>query len=139
MNAPTHPGARVGRTIRVFNEEGKTLELHVQGPFLLRPGRSKATTSIMHPRTYLQIGEHKPAPVLTAITFDSSTTRSRSAWLPDRLTRARLENACAARYPVAHRSCEPRLNYRINFHDLRGAVGGTAHAGIPRPPYKTNR
>ena len=169
MNAPTlfQAAQRVGRTIReIFNEEGKTLEasdVKFDVSFLLGGqirGNAVAVQDLfgrqLHRATqdtpYLQIGEHKYGkPVLDrAITFDSDLYDALKIGLVSMNSTLR-SNLCVGLpidIVIARRdACDAKLNYRIEpgepyFHDLRerwSAALRAAHAGIPRPPYKTNR
>ena len=159
---------RVGRTVRtIFNEEGKTLEAadvkfdvslllggQIKGErprlFMLYPAGNFIECTRDTP--YLQIGEHKYGkPVLDrAITFDSDLYDALKVGLVsvDSTMRSNLSVGLPLDILVVRRdTCEAEVNYRIEpgepyFHDLRerwSAALRAAHAGIPRPPYKTER
>jgi putative proteasome-type protease len=159
---------RVGRTIReIFNEEGKTLEAadvkfdvsfllggQIKGerPRLFMLYSAGNFIECTQDTPYLQIGEHKYGkPVLDrAITFDSDLYDALKIGLVsvDSTMRSNLSVGLPLDIVVARRDAyDAELNYRIEpgepyFHDLRerwSAALRAAHAGIPRPPYKTNR
>jgi putative proteasome-type protease len=101
---------------------------------------------------YLQIGEHKYGkPVLDrAITYDIDLYDALKVGLVsvDSTMRSNLSVGLPLDILIARRdACDAELNYRIEpgepyFHDLRerwSAALRAAHAGIPRPPYKSNR
>jgi putative proteasome-type protease len=159
---------RVGRTIReLFNEEGKTLEasdvkfdvsfllggqIKDERPRLFMLYSAGNFIECTQDTPYLQIGEHKYGkPVLDrAITFDSDLYDALKIGLVsvDSTMRSNLSVGLPLDIVVARRDVyDAELNYRIEpgepyFHDLRerwSAALRAAHAGIPRPPYKTNR
>ena len=99
---------------------------------------------------YLQIGEHKYGkPVLDrAITYDIDLYDALKVGLVsvDSTMRSNLSVGLPLDLLIARRDvCDAELNYRIEpgepyFHDLRerwSAALRAAHAGIPRPPYRT--
>jgi putative proteasome-type protease len=101
---------------------------------------------------YLQIGEHKYGkPVLDrAITYDIDLYDALKVGLVsvDSTMRSNLSVGLPLDLLIARRDvCDAELNYRIEpgepyFHDLRerwSAALRAAHAGIPRPPYRTTR
>jgi putative proteasome-type protease len=100
---------------------------------------------------YLQIGEHKYGkPVLDrAITYDIDLYDALKVGLVsvDSTMRSNLSVGLPLDVLVARRdACDAELDYRIEpgepyFHDLRerwSAALRAAHAGIPRPPYKSS-
>ena len=100
---------------------------------------------------YLQIGEHKYGkPVLDrAITYDIDLYDALKVGLVsvDSTMRSNLSVGLPLDVLVMRRdACDAELSYRIEpgepyFHDLRerwSAALRAAHAGIPRPPYKTS-
>jgi putative proteasome-type protease len=101
---------------------------------------------------YLQIGEHKYGkPVLDrAITYDIDLYDALKVGLVsvDSTMRSNLSVGLPLDILIARRdACDAELNFRIEpgepyFHDLRerwSAALRAAHAGIPRPPYKSSR
>jgi putative proteasome-type protease len=101
---------------------------------------------------YLQIGEHKYGkPVLDrAITYDIDLYDALKVGLVsvDSTMRSNLSVGLPIDVLIVRRdACDAELNYRIEpgepyFHDLRerwSAALRAAHAGIPRPPYKSVR
>ena len=159
---------RAGRTIRqLYDEEGKALEasdVKFDVSFLLG-GQIKGERPRLFmlyaagnfiectPDTpYLQIGEHKYGkPVLDrAITYDIDLYDALKVGLVsvDSTMRSNLSVGLPIDVMIARRdACDAELNYRIEpgepyFHDLRerwSAALRAAHAGIPRPPYRTTR
>ena len=157
---------RVGRTVRqLYDVEGKALEasdVKFDVSFLLG-GQIKGERPRLFmlyaagnfiectPDTpYLQIGEHKYGkPVLDrAITYDIDLYDALKVGLVsvDSTMRSNLSVGLPIDILIARRdACDAELNYRIEpgepyFHDLRerwSAALRAAHAGIPRPPYRT--
>jgi putative proteasome-type protease len=156
----------VGRAIRqIFHQEGEALEAsdvkfdvsfllggQIKGErprlFLLYAAGNFIECTQDTP--YLQIGEHKYGkPVLDrAITYDSDLYDALKIGLVsvDSTMRSNLSVGLPIDIIIARRDAlVAELNYRIEpgepyFHDLRerwSAALRAAHAGIPRPPYKT--
>jgi putative proteasome-type protease len=156
----------VGRAIRqVFLEEGEALEAsdvkfdvsfllggQIKGErprlFLLYAAGNFIECTQDTP--YLQVGEHKYGkPVLDrAITYGSDLYDALKIGLVsvDSTMRSNLSVGLPIDIMIARRDAlDAELNYRIEpgepyFHDLRerwSAALRAAHAGIPRPPYKT--
>jgi putative proteasome-type protease len=101
---------------------------------------------------YLQIGEHKYGkPVLDrAVTYDLDLYDALKVGLVsvDSTMRSNLSVGLPLDVLIARRdACDAELDYRIEpgepyFTDLRerwSAALRAAHAGIPRPPYRTTR
>ncbi|MCC6776205.1 MAG: peptidase [Hyphomicrobiales bacterium] len=157
---------RIGRAIRQLRDlEGRALEAsdvkfdvsflfggQIKGErprlFMLYPAGNFIECTPDTP--YLQIGEHKYGkPVLDrAITYDIDLYDALKVGLVsvDSTMRSNLGVGLPLDILVARRdACDAELNYRIEpgepyFHDLRerwSAALRAAHAGIPRPPYKS--
>jgi putative proteasome-type protease len=156
----------LGRAIRqVFHEEGEALEAsdvkfdvsfllggQIKGerPRLFLMYAAGNFIECTQDTPYLQIGEHKYGkPVLDrAITYDSDLYDALKIGLVsvDSTMRSNLSVGLPIDIMIARRDAlDAELNYRIEpgepyFHDLRerwSAALRAAHAGIPRPPYKT--
>jgi putative proteasome-type protease len=159
---------RIGRAVRQLREiEGRALEAsdvtfdvaflfggQIRGErprlFMLYPAGNFIECTPDTP--YLQIGEHKYGkPVLDrAITYDIDLYDALKVGLVsvDSTMRSNLSVGLPLDILVARRdACDAELDYRIEpgepyFHDLRerwSAALRAAHAGIPRPPYKSSR
>src|SRR6267154_2632151 len=144
MNAPTmfQAAQRAGRTVRqLYDEEGKTLEasdVKFDVSFLLGgqiKGERPRLFMLYAAGNFIECTQDTPYLQIGEVSVDSTMRSNLSVGLPLDIVIARRD------------VLDPELNYRIEpgepyFHDLRerwSAALRAAHAGIPRPPYKTNR